>query len=305
MLLRDALKEFLIECKLRQWTDRTIQHEKNSNNAMITYVEREYNITQLEDLKHIHIKGYIQYLISLQRKETYVNGLIKSFRAFFKYCVEEEYIHTNPALKVAFQREETPMILTFTDEEVVRMVNYYKGTKFLTVRNKLILIMLFDTGIRCTELCNIKMEDLRENAISIYGKGKKPRYVPITPAIDKWLMKYLTVRERYIKDKSGYKEDYLFLSQKGKPLTKSTVENIVKDCKELCEIRKEIRCSPHTCRHYYAQKQLKNGCDVYTVSRLLGHTNITITKRYLQSIQDEDILNIGMKTSPLISLRIK
>ena len=197
------------------------------------------------------------------------------------------------------------MILTFTDEEVIRMVNYYKGTKFLVVRNRLILIILFDTGIRNTELCNIKMADLRENAISIFGKGKKTRYVPITPAIEKWLMKYLTVREKYIKDKSGYREDYLFLSQKGKPLTKATIERVVMNCKVPCGVRKEIRCSPHTCRHYYAQKQLRNGCDVYTVSRLLGHKNITITKRYLQSIQDEDILNMGAKTSPLISLKIK
>lgn len=167
------------------------------------------------------------------------------------------------------------------------------------------MILLFDTGIRNTELCTIKMVDLRENAISIYGKGKKIRYVPITPAIEKWLMKYLIIREKYIKDKIGYSEDYLFLSQKGKPLTKETIERVVKDCKVPCGIRKEIRCSPHTCRHYYAQKQLKNGCDVYTVSRILGHTNITITKRYLESIQDEDILELGCKTSPLISLKIR
>lgn len=115
MLLKDALKEFLLECKLRQYSDRTIRHEKNSNTAMFTYVEREYGITKLEDLKHIHIKGYIQYLVNLQRKETYINGLIKSFRAFFKYCVEEEYIDTNPALKVSFQREETPIFVFISE----------------------------------------------------------------------------------------------------------------------------------------------------------------------------------------------
>lgn len=305
MLLEDALKEFLIEGHLRQLSNRTIRHERNSNRAMFTFVEREYNITQIEDLKHIHMKGYIQYLISLDRKETYINGLIKSFRAFFKYCVQEEYISVNPALKISFQKEEIPMILTFTDDEVIRMVNYYKGTKYLTVRNKLIMIILFDTGIRNTELCDIKMEDLRDNAINIHGKGKKIRYVPITPAIAKWLTKYLIVRESYIKDKFGYKEDYLFLSQKGKPLTKETVERVVRDCKIPCEVRDEIRCSPHTCRHYYAQKQLKNGCDMYTVSRLLGHNNVEITKRYLDSMQDADILELGSKTSPLVSLRVR
>lgn len=305
MLSRDALKEFLVECHLRQLSDRTIKHERNSNNALLTFIEREYQITQIEEIRHVHLKGYIQYLIKLQRKETYINGLIKSFRAFFKYCVNEEYISINPALKVSFQKEEIPKILTFSDDEVIRMLNYYKGTSFLQIRNKLIMILLFDTGIRNTELCTIKMVDLRENAISIYGKGKKIRYVPITPAIEKWLMKYLIIREKYIKDKIGYSEDYLFLSQKGKPLTKETIERVVKDCKIPCGIRKEIRCSPHTCRHYYAQKQLKNGCDVYTVSRILGHTNIAITKRYLESIQDEDILEIGCKTSPLISLKVR
>ena len=154
MLLKDALKEFLLECKLRQYSDRTIQHEKNSNTAMFTYVEREYGITKIEDLKHIHMKGYIQYLVDLQRKETYVNGLIKSFRAFFKYCVEEDYISTNPALKLSFQKEETPMILTFTDDEVVRLVNYYKGTKFLTVRNKLIMAVMC---IRYQDFLDIKI----------------------------------------------------------------------------------------------------------------------------------------------------
>ena len=185
MLSRDALKEFLVECHLRQLSDRTIKHERNSNNALLTFLEREYQITQIEEIRHVHLKGYIQYLIKLQRKETYINGLIKSFRAFFKYCVNEEYISVNPALKVSFQKEEIPKILTFKDDEVIRMINYYKGTSFLQVRNKLIMILLFDTGIRNTELCTIKMVDLRENAISIYGKGKKIRYVPITPAIDK------------------------------------------------------------------------------------------------------------------------
>ena len=82
MLSRDALKEFLVECHLRQLSDRTIKHERNSNNALLTFLEREYQITQIEEIRHVHLKGYIQYLIKLQRKETYINGLIKSFVHF-------------------------------------------------------------------------------------------------------------------------------------------------------------------------------------------------------------------------------
>lgn len=305
MLLSDVLEEFLLDCQLRQLSDRTIKHERNSNKKMITFLESEYRVTSLENVKPIHLKGYVLYLTNLGRKETYVNGLIKSFRAFFKYCVKEEYIKDNPALKLNFQKEEVSMILTFTDEEIVKMVKYYNGKSFLQVRNRLIITMLLDTGIRNSELCGIQMKDIRGNVINICGKGKKQRYVPITPAIQKYLMKYLRVRNAYVKDKFRYEVDFLFLSQKGKHLTKETVERVVRDCKEPCGIREEIRCSPHTCRHYYAQKQLLNDCDMYTVSRLLGHKNLSITRRYLQSLKDENIVEMAAKTSPLISLGIK
>lgn len=306
MLLEDALKEFLLECELRQYSQRTIKHERNSIQKMICFIGKTYGVTKLEKVKHIHLKGYVKYLTDLGRKETYVNGLIKSFRAFFKYCVNEDYIEDNPALKLAFQKEPETLIMTFTDKEVEAMVNYYKGRYFLDIRNKLIMVILFDTGMRCSELCNLKTTDIRSNVINIQeGKGKKQRFVPLTPAINKWMMKYQLARENYIKDKRGYAEEYLFLSQKGRPLTKATIERIVKACKKPCNIRNEIRCSPHTCRHYYAQKQLRNGCDMYTVSRLLGHKTVTITKRYLQSITDEDIVDLGIKTSPLMNMKVR
>jgi integrase/recombinase XerD len=99
------------------------------------------------------------------------------------------------------------------------------------------------------------------------------------------------------------KHDNYFLSNTGLPLTIEAVERIVKIAGEIAGVRKEIRCSPHTCRHYFAQTQLKNGLDVYSLSRILGHENIMITKRYLQSIQDEDIVLMAMKTSPLMNLK--
>ena len=125
------------------------------------------------------------------------------------------------------------------------------------------------------------------------------RYVPLTPSINKALIRYTRARGSYILDKHQYETRYLFLSQKGKKLTPETIERIVKDCGEQSGVRAEIRCSPHTCRHYYAQTQLKNGCDLFTVSRLLGHSNINITKRYLNSMDLYDIMEQAQKTSPL------
>lgn len=81
-----------------------------------------------------------------------------------------------------------------------------------------------------------------------------------------------------------------------------TLERIVREAGEQSNIRPEIRVSPHTCRHYYAQSQLKNGCDLYTVSKLLGHSKFETTRRYLQSMQDDDLMKLATKTSPLMCL---
>jgi integrase/recombinase XerD len=164
------------------------------------------------------------------------------------------------------------------------------------------MILLFDTGMRNSELCNLNLTDVRSTYINILGKGKKERHVPITPIINKYMIKYLRVREVYIRDKVNYCTDFLLLSQKGKKLTVETIERVVLDCGDGCNVRKEIRVSPHTCRHYYAQTQLKNGCDLFTVARLLGHSKIDVTKRYLLSMQDEESLSLGAKTSPLMNL---
>ena len=299
MLLEDVLKEFLYDCQLRKLSERTIKGLRNNNKRLFWYLAKEFAVFELKDVKRVHVQAYITYLSESGHKETYVNGLIKSFRAFFLYCENEEYIAETPMKKVRFQKEELPVIVTFNSEEVKRMVSYYPAKTFLGQRNRLLMTMLLDSGIRNTELCDIQMEDIYENAIKIHGKGKKIRYVPLTPAINRELIRYLRLRENYIKDKYRYQVEYLFLSQKGKRLTPEAVERVVRECGQQCGVREHIRCSPHTCRHYYAQTQLKNGCDLFTVSKLLGHNNINITKRYLNSMELDDMMELAQKTTPL------
>lgn len=299
---QDILKEFIFDCKMRKLSERTIVGYRNNNQGMLRFIDNEYKITELEDTNYIAVRGYLEYLTNKGLKESYINGLIKCFRAYFTYCMRENYIYKNPMDKIYAQKEPLTLINTFNNEEVARMIKYYHGSRFLDNRNQLIMVILLDTGIRNTELCELKMTDIRDTYINIYGKGKKIRHVPITAIINKTMIKYLRIRENYIRDKINYDKEYLLLSQKGKRLTKETIENIVRKCGQDCNVRKEIRISPHTCRHYYAQAQLKNGCDIFTVSRLLGHSKIDITKRYLQSMHDEDTLIMGAKTSPLENL---
>ncbi len=114
-------------------------------------------------------------------------------------------------------------------------------------------------------------------------------------------MKYLHFRNAYFAYKN-IKYNNIFLSRTGKPLTPEAIERIVLIAGKQVNVRNTIRCSPHTCRHWFAQSQLKNGIDVYSLSRILGHSNIKITQRYLEGLQYEEVVIKSIKTSPLMNL---
>ena len=302
MLAKDLLKEFNVECQIRKFSSKTIRSYYNNNLLFLNYCEKEFKITEVESIKNVHFKKYISFMMEKKLAETYINSIIKSFRAFFRYCVEEYNLKENPALKIHWQKEPKIIINAFNDKEVAKMLNVEGDTQFLTIRNRAILATLFDTGMRCSELCDLTTTDIKDTYIDIKnGKGDKERYVGISPQLQKYLTKYVREKQHYIKDKI-VNNNYFFISRTGKQLTVTGIESIIEIAGKKANVREELRCSPHTCRHYFAQTQLQNGLDIYSLSRLLGHENINITKRYLQSLQDKKIIQMSIKTSPLMNL---
>ena len=301
MFLQDVIKEFIFEIKLRNYSERTIKGYKNNILKFARYMKNEFEIVEIEEISHVHIKSYLNFLKGNGLTEVYINTILKNLRSFYKYCFTEEYC-LNVALKVGWLRERKTIIKTFSDDEIRKMMDVYNYSSYIHARNKCIMAILIDTGIRNFELCQLKITDIRETVIYIMGKGKKERVVPISPYLKKIMIKYERIREGYLKNNILHYDNY-FLSYRNKPLTIEAVERIVRLCGEKANVNKNIRCSPHTLRHYFAQSQLKNGLDVYSLSRLLGHENVTITKRYLQGLKDKEVLELGMKSSPLMNLK--
>lgn len=302
MLIDDGVKEYIYEIQIRNYTSRTIKGYKNNILRFSQYVKNECNTTELEEVTPAHIKKYLNSLKEKGRSPVYINTILKNLRSFFQYCFEEGYC-MNIARKVIWLKEKKTVIATFTDTEVKKMLEYWKFSSYLHARNRCIMAVLFDTGIRNFELCELSKLDVRETIIHIMGKGRKERIVPISPYLKKIMIKYERVRDAYLSDDILHYNNY-FLSSRNKPLTTEAIERVVKLAGEGANVRKDIRCSPHTCRHYFAQAQLRNGLDVYSLSRLLGHENISITKRYLQGLKDSEVLELGVKTSPLMNLKI-
>lgn len=302
MRITDCVHDFKIDCELRRLTPRTIKGYVNNNLQFAEYLQNEYQIEEIEEVKQSHIKQYVLYLTKTGHKATYINGILKCLRAFFKYCYAEEFIERNPATKVPWQREGQVLIETFTDDEVKRLLDAFDYSSYLQARNKLIIALAFDTGIRNTEMCNILNSDIHDNTILIHGKGNKERNVAISPYVQKIMLRYERIKTVYFKNKVVRYDNYL-LSRTARPLTKEAMEFIFNQANEIANVRPEIRCSPHTARHYFAQANLRNGLDVYSLSRLMGHCSVNITKTYLQSLKDDEIVKMACQTSPLMNLK--
>ena len=297
MKIKQALKEYLLEIEIRKYTPKTIRSYRNNLNLFVRFMEEEEEITEVEDITLASVKHFCKYMMQRGKKGTYINGLLKNAKSFIQYCYDEEYGGFNTKKNFRWCKEDKPIITTFTDEDVKRMLLSCSGSDFMALRDKAILSVFIETGIRCWELCCITPQDVRNDFIIINGKNHKQRVVPITPILKKALLKYENARENYFALKSV--DDYYFLSFHGKQLTNSAVEHVIKRHSESI---KGVRTSPHTLRHYFAQKQLKLGTDLFTISKLLGHENIGFTQTYLNSLRDEDVIQIAKQKSVLMSI---
>ncbi len=301
MLLKDLSEEFKFNCQCRRLSERTTNNYQKQISYLLDFFEEEYHITQLEDVRRQHIRKFLLIMENKGRKPQYINDLLKAFKCFFKYLQQEEYTKELITEKIHNVKQSKVIIKTFSNDEVKRMINYWSGYNYLSIRNKTIICTFFDTGIRLNELVTLTDEQVHTDYLLIHGKGDKERVVPKSPYLSKWLFKYKNIRNSYFAYKA-IRYPNVFLSKNGKPLSSEAVEHLVKITGAACNVNKDIRCSPHTCRHTFAQMQLKNGLDLYALSRLLGHENISITQRYLEGLKDREVLAAGTKTSPLMNL---
>lgn len=301
MLLRDLQKEFTFDLQIKNYSKRTIETYNYNLDQLLGFLNEQYDLSKLEEVSTIHIKKFIQYQIEVGNKSNYINTMIKSIRVFYNYLVTEEYVGHSIMSKIKLLKEEKVIIKTFTDKEVSKMIDVYDFKSYLNARNKVIIAMFVDTGVRMSELINLQSSYINDTNMRILGKGSKWRYVPISLMLKKYMIRYERIKEGYFKHKNIEHDNY-FLSRSGRPLTSVQIENIVREAGKKAKVREEIRCSPHTLRHYSIQSNLRNGLDLYSCSKIAGHENIQVTKRYLQGLETENILEMASKTSPLMKL---
>ena len=298
MKIEQAIRDYLIEIEVRKYTPKTIKGYRTNLGLFLHFCKESNGTEDLEDVTPAVVRQFTKYMVDRGKKGTYINGLLKTIKSFIQYCFEEELGGFNTKRNFKWCKEEKPVILAFKPGQVRSILNDCRGNDFISIRDRAILTMLFETGIRCWELCCIEPEDVHEDYVVIVsGKGHKQRVVPITAILKKAMLQYEHAKENYFALKMT--NNNYFLSFHGKKLTDSAVEHIIKRHGARIE---GIRVSPHTCRHFFAQQQVKMGTDLYTISRLLGHENIQITQTYLNSLRDEEVISIAKQKSVLMNM---
>ncbi len=219
-----------------------------------------------------HLNSYIMKLRSENINSRSIVRKIASMRGFFKWLCANEYISNNPisALEQPKLPKKLPKVITFQEiNEIFR--------SDLNTMDSLIVELLYDCGLRVSELVNLKISDidLKSRYVKCFGKGSKERLIPFGKKAKESLNKYLKVRDVLV-SKYNLSAKRLFIKETGKFLTRQDVYNFVRKLGE--KIHKQI--SPHTLRHTFATHLLENGADLRVVQELLGHSDVSTTQLY-------------------------
>lgn len=259
----------------RNYSENTILGYKNELSKYYQYLE-EKKIHPFEITKQ-EIWDYLKYLDHLKYTNTSVARHITALRSYYSYLKEQGYIVTNIFKTVHNPKTKRKLPDTLNYEEIATLLDFHKEKTPRDLLCRCMFELLYATGMRVSELVNIKLQDIdiKEKTIRTLGKGSKERIVLFGDYAKDALEEYLKVREFFLK---GKKCDYLFLNTLGNPMSRSSAEQIV--AMRVKKVAMQHHISPHTLRHTFATHLLLNGADIRTVQELLGHEKLNTTQIY-------------------------
>jgi integrase/recombinase XerD len=283
MLIRFAMKEFLSEKEFENLSKNTLRGYEMLFEDFQKYCEGN-GLERVDDLTSRALKSYLNYCKNEKgNNPTSINTKRKQFRAFFNFLVTEGILENNPTDNIKKVREDI-RIKTFTDEEVRAVLSHLrrlrrKEDSFYGVRNHCAFMTLIGTGLRASELCSLSWNnvDLERRTLKVFGKMRKEEAVPLSER----LCEELRYWKNYCIQTFGKCPQYVFINLRGERLTVNGLKCWFKRLAQKMDFP-ETRCSAHSCRHYFAKTWIQNGGDISTLARVLRHTSIKTTEKYLQ-----------------------
>lgn len=256
--------------------------KKDSNYTLINYRDDLLELydfyNDLINIDEVITREYLEYLYSRKLNRNSISRKLSSIRSFYNYLLSEDIVKVNYFRDIANPKKSRVLPKYAKDNDLEIIFNSFDKDKILDQRNLLIIEMLYGTGVRVSELVNIKVRDIDKynNSIKILGKGSKERIVFYNLNVKRAMELYLSdARRKLLKNKES---EYLFINKNGNKLSDRYVREIINKVVRKCSI--DYNISPHTLRHTFATDMLNNGADLVSVKELLGHSSLNTTSIY-------------------------
>lgn len=291
MAINNILMDYLHYLKVeRGLSENTINSYGIDLKLFLEYL-RENEIPSFKQVNKEVIVNYMQSEKNNNKANSSILRSVSSLRKFFQYLAQEKIIEKDPMLLIDTPKKKQHLPQVLTKEEVEKLLRSPNTGQVLGLRDRAMLELMYTTGLRISEIINLKLEDLHltMGTLQTLGKGHKERIVPVGDEAIKWVNRYLEeARPKLLKQK---RSNYLFLNFHGNNLTRQGVWKNLKAEVRKAGIQKNI--TPHTLRHSFATHILENGADLRIVQELLGHADISTTQIYthLSNKQLADIYN--------------
>jgi integrase/recombinase XerD len=242
-------------------------------------LQEEKDINNLEEISPKHIRGFIRVLNDAHLAPASITRSFSSIRSYHSFLSGENLVQQNPSQLLDAPKPSRKLPVVLAVEEVNKILGVIDTAKPLGRRDLAILEVLYSAGVRVSELCDLRMIDLvlDSDMIRVTGKGKKERFAPIGPRAQECINNYLKF-DRPTLSKKDKNLGKIFLSRNGRPLTRMTVNIILKKWAQVSGLKKKV--SPHTFRHSFATHLLEGGADLRVVQEMLGHVDISTTQIY-------------------------
>jgi len=286
---------FLLACKVDGLSPRTLADYQYKIGAFVDYCTSQ----GISEPKKLTVTGIRLFMLKLQEKNApvSVSDYYRSVKRFLNWMVEERVLKHNPMATIRPPKVPQKVILPFTVEHIKRLLLLCDDRKFLGARNRALILIFLDTGLRLSEMAGIQLEDVDfdRETIKVMGKGAKERVVRIGRTAQKALLRYLLMRQD--------SHPCLWVTEEQSPLTHWGIAGVMRALKQRAGIE-GVRCSAHTFRHTFATRALLNGAGEFEVQSLLGHSKLDMTRRYAASLRSEAAVVGHRRFSPVDNMRL-
>jgi integrase/recombinase XerC len=246
-----------------------------------SFLSHAFDDNDLVKVNYNQVRAWIVSLSDDGISNSSINRKISSLKSFYKFLLKTKQIETSPLLKHKALKAPKKLQIPFSEKELDLVLNQIIYTDdFDGIRDKLIVDLFYTTGIRRTELINLKLQniDLSNGTLKVLGKRNKERIIPILPVVENQIKLYLTERSHLQRIVDG---EYFFLLLKGVKLNDSFVYRLINYY--FSNVSEKVKKSPHILRHTFATHLLNNGADINSVKELLGHSSLASTQVYTHS----------------------